>query len=160
MAGRLVEARGHVEHLADAILGAELDALIIVGDDQNEQYLQDNHAALLVYYGETITALPYKAAPGRAEWLVRASERQYSAFAYDYPVAHDLARHLIDMLIDSDFDVSTASALPRGKGESHSVAFIHTQLLRNTPVPIVPVFLTPISRPTNPRRRDATPSAT
>jgi 3-O-methylgallate 3,4-dioxygenase len=150
LSARLEQARAHVEHLADAILAADLDALIIVGDDQNELYLADNHPALLVYYGKTITALPYKATPGRADWLVRASERQYSAVERVYPVAHELADHIIATLIDEDFDVSTARQLPEGKGESHSVAFIHTQLLHNTPVPIVPVFLNTYFPPNQP----------
>ncbi|WP_293976175.1 extradiol ring-cleavage dioxygenase [Sphingomonas sp.] len=150
LAERLAEARAHIEHMADEILGADLDALIIVGDDQNELYLPDNHPALLVYHGETIAALPYTATPGRADWLVEASKRQYSAVARDYPVAHELARHLIGCLIDSDFDVSAARHLPQGKGESHSIAFIHTQLLRNRPVPIVPVFLNAYFPPNQP----------
>lgn len=150
LSSRLAEARTHVDRLADDILAADLDALIIVGDDQNELYLPDNHPALLVYYGKTITALPYRASPGRAEWLVRASERQYSPVECEYPVAHELARHIIDTLIDEDFDVSAARQLPEGKGESHSVAFIHTQLLRNTPVPIVPVFLNAYYPPNQP----------
>ncbi|MBY8829392.1 extradiol ring-cleavage dioxygenase [Hephaestia mangrovi] len=150
LAAAHAEAREHVEHLADAILAAKLDALIIVGDDQNELYLPDNHPALLVYHGETIAALPYKAAPGRADWLVRASERQYSVEPRDFPVARDLAEQIIATLIDREFDVSAARQLSVGKGESHSIAFIHTQLLRNAPVPIVPVFLNAYFPPNQP----------
>jgi len=150
LAERHSRAREHVEHLADAILAAELDALIIVGDDQNEVYLPDNHPALLVYYGETIASLPYTAPLGRPEWLVQASERQYSPEARDYPVAHGLAKHIIGTLIDREFDVSAGCSLPAGKGESHSVAFIHTQLLRHEAVPIVPIFLNAYFPPNQP----------
>lgn len=153
MAERLAEAQANVALLADDILAADLNALIIVGDDQNELYLPDNHPAILIYHGETIPALPYTAAPGRADWLVRASERQYSPVARDFPVAHGLARHMVEALIDADFDVSSSARLPEGRGESHSMAFIHTQLLRNTPVPIVPVFLNAYFPPNQPTPR-------
>lgn len=150
LAARLAEAQANVAHMADAIATAKLDALIVVGDDQNELYLSDNHPALLVYHGETIAALPYRATPGRAAWLVRASERQYSLEARDFPVAAGLARHIVETLIDREFDVSSAANLPEGRGESHSIAFVHTQLLRNVAVPIVPVFLNAYFPPNQP----------
>jgi 3-O-methylgallate 3,4-dioxygenase len=150
LSARLRLARSSIDHLAGAIETARLDALVIVADDQNELFLADNHPALLVYYGKTILALPYEAVPGRTDWLVRASKRQYSPVAREFPVAEALARRLIDMLMENDFDVSTACCLPEGRGESHSIAFIHTQLLRNQPVPIVPVFLNTYFPPNQP----------
>lgn len=147
---RHAQARAHLDHVADAVEAAQLDALIIIADDQNELFLPDNHPALLVYHGETIAALPYRSAPGRVDWLVRASERQYSPVEKVYPVAHELASHLIGHLIDSDFDVSTARRLPEGKGESHSIAFVHTQVLRHRPLPIVPIFLNAYFPPNQP----------
>jgi 3-O-methylgallate 3,4-dioxygenase len=150
LAGRHAEARRCIDHLADAIAEAELDALIVVGDDQHELFLADNTPALLVYCGETIPALPYQGSPGRADWLVRASERQYSPEARDFPVASDLAVHLIETLIDRGFDPSTARMLASGKGESHSIAYVHTQILRHAAVPIVPVFLNAYYPPNQP----------
>lgn len=42
----------------DELATARLDALIVVGDDQGEQYHEDNMPAFLVYWGETIRNNP------------------------------------------------------------------------------------------------------
>jgi hypothetical protein len=45
----------HAEHrawLATTIDGSALDALIIIGDDQNEQFFDDNMPSILVYWGD------------------------------------------------------------------------------------------------------------
>ena len=48
---------------------AKLDALIIIGDDQNEQYSDDNMPAILIYRGETIINNPLYDGRGRARVL-------------------------------------------------------------------------------------------
>ena len=47
-------ARSAAAHLRKAIAGAKLDALIVMGDDQNESYLEDCRPAFAVYFGDTI----------------------------------------------------------------------------------------------------------
>jgi len=150
LTARHIEARAHIDHLADAIAAAALDVLIVVGDDQHELFLADNIPALLVYHGSSIPALPYRSPPGRVDWLVRASERQYAPEARDYPVAKDLALGIVETLIERGFDPSTSAALPAQKGESHSIAYVHTQILRHAPLPIVPIFLNAYYPPNQP----------
>src|ERR1700739_4394265 len=47
-------AREAAQRLRPAVAAARLDALIVMGDDQNESYLEDCRRAFAVYYGETI----------------------------------------------------------------------------------------------------------
>ena len=47
-------SRGWRSDLADA----KLDALIIIGDDQHEQFFDDNMPAILIYWGDTIENNP------------------------------------------------------------------------------------------------------
>jgi Catalytic LigB subunit of aromatic ring-opening dioxygenase len=150
LASRQLLAQSYLSHVADAVAAARLDAVVIVGDDQNELFRSDNHPALLVYHGESIRARPYRVVPGRPDWLVKASRRQYSAVERVFPVAAALALRLIETLVDNNFDVATADCLPEGMGESHSISFVHTQLLRNRPIPIVPVFLNAYYPPNQP----------
>lgn len=150
MAAKAEEADAHLRRLAEDTKAARLDALIVIGDDQKELFLDDNLPALLVYHGASIPGLPYRAPSGRPEWLVRASTRQYPAEASDFPVAEGLARHMVEQLTAAEFDVSTARRLPEGRGESHAIAFIHTQVLRDTVVPVVPVFLNAYFPPNQP----------
>jgi hypothetical protein len=48
----------NIEHLASTIAAAELDSLIIIGDDRKEQYHDKNMPSVLVYTGMTIKIAP------------------------------------------------------------------------------------------------------
>ncbi len=61
--------------------------------------------------------------------------------ARDYPVAAGLALHLVEHLMDHDFDVSDATRLARGRGEGHAFGFVHRRLTDGETIPIVPVVL-------------------
>ncbi|MCG6874745.1 MAG: extradiol ring-cleavage dioxygenase, partial [Betaproteobacteria bacterium] len=54
IAARVAACTRHIHRLAAAIAAARLDALVIVGDDQHEQYRDDNLPAFLVYWGDRI----------------------------------------------------------------------------------------------------------
>src|SRR5262249_7407806 len=47
-------ARAAARRLRGAVAAANLDALIVVGDDQNESYREDCRPTFAIYYGETI----------------------------------------------------------------------------------------------------------
>jgi 3-O-methylgallate 3,4-dioxygenase len=48
---RIAACERNIDRLAQSIAGAKLDALLIVGDDQKEQYFEDNLPAFLVPAG-------------------------------------------------------------------------------------------------------------
>lgn len=154
LAGRHARAQADIARLAQVIAAARLDALIVVGDDQKEVLDDRNLPPLLVYWGATIRNNVYHGRY-RPEWLGRAAPGYFETDGpRDYPVHHQLARHVIDRLIADDFDVATANGLPDGMGEGHAFGFVHRRLLTGDPVPVVPVFLNtyyPPSQPT-PRR--------
>src|ERR1043166_6309546 len=47
-------ARGAIGRVAQTLANASLDALIVLGDDQNESYKEDCRPAFAIYYGDTI----------------------------------------------------------------------------------------------------------
>src|SRR5437773_2376761 len=47
-------ARDAMAHLRKTLTAANLDALVVMGDDQNESYKEDCRPAFAVYYGATI----------------------------------------------------------------------------------------------------------
>ena len=53
-AERLRAAHSALDRLAGEIEGARLDALVVIGDDQKELFLDDCIPALAVYCGQTI----------------------------------------------------------------------------------------------------------
>ena len=73
-AARHASAQQGVEHLRAAIRRAELDALIVVGDDHKELYQDDNLPAFVVYHGKTIRNVPLAGFEG-PDWARSATAR-------------------------------------------------------------------------------------
>ena len=48
----------NIVRLSRELSQAKLDALIIIGDDQNEQFFDDNMPAILIYWGDKIANNP------------------------------------------------------------------------------------------------------
>ena len=93
------KARAAVSNVRQVLSNANLDALIVLGDDQNESYLEDCHPAFAIYFGETIrndnkqhdtySHLPEWYIKNRAAFFEQDKPR-------DYPVHSKLAEHLIE----------------------------------------------------------------
>jgi 3-O-methylgallate 3,4-dioxygenase len=150
---RVAACERHIDRLARAIADAKLDALIVVGDDQREQYLEDNQPAFLVYCGATIENAPMALPEGAPEYWKRARSQYHEPEApREYPVASQLAFHLVRHFVDHDFDVACAKALSRPRGEGHAFGFVHRRLLAgSTALPIVPLVVNTYYPPNQPR---------
>ncbi len=150
---RIAACERHVDRLAHAIAGAKLDALVIVGDDQREQYLEDNQPAFLVYCGATIENAPMALSEGAPEYWKRARSQYHEPDSpRAYPVASQLALHMTEFLVGREFDVSFASTLARPRGEGHAFGFVHRRLLGgSTSLPIVPLVVNTYYPPNQPR---------
>ena len=160
LARRHAEAMAALSRLQEALVKAKLDVVVIVGDDQHEIYHAGNMPSVLVYRGETIANVPNRTtrAPDadvawRPDWAKRASARYYEeSETRRYPVDARLANHLIAALIDREFDVACANALPEGEGEGHAFAFVHKRIM-DTAIPVVPLFLNTYYPPNQPSPR-------
>jgi hypothetical protein len=150
---RHAAAQAGVAHLREAVRRAELDALIVVGDDHKELYHDHNLPSFVVYYGETIRNVPLNGFSG-PDWARRATARYYEENApRDYPVDNRLALHLITSLVDREFDPVSSDALPEGKGEGHAFAFVRKRLMEDQSLPVVPIFLNTYFPPNQPTPR-------
>ena len=135
LARRHGEAMAAMARLRDDVVAAKLDALIVVGDDQEELFQHDNMPAIGIYYGETIRGrLPYQTEVREA----------------DYPCHGVLARQLIAALQHDGFDLSVMRSLVDGQREGHAYSFVHRFYIAEHPVPIVPVFLNAYYPPNQP----------
>jgi Catalytic LigB subunit of aromatic ring-opening dioxygenase len=153
-AARHDAAQTAVEELKRAIRRAELDALIVVGDDQKELFYEDHLPSILVYYGDTIRNVPLSPNFKGPEWSRLATARYYEEKEpRDYPVDARLALHLTGELIDREFDIATSNGLPPGHGEGHAHAFVRKRLMENPDLPVVPVFLNTYYPPNQPSPR-------
>jgi hypothetical protein len=153
MEARHAAVEGAMARLGDYLREARLDTLIVVGDDQDELYHPDNMPGMLVYYGESIPNVPLGADFKGPEWARRATARWYEEKEpRDYPVDASLARHLIDALIDREFDIAASEATPQGEGEGHAIGFVHKRIMKEI-VPIVPVCINTYYPPNQPTPR-------
>jgi 3-O-methylgallate 3,4-dioxygenase len=155
------EAMAALDRLHETLVGAKVDVVVVVGDDQKELYHDDHMPAVLVYRGETIANVPNRTTVSmdpdvawRPDWARRASARYYEEKeTRHYPVDARLANHVIRALIDREFDVATANALPEGEGEGHAFGFVHQRIMNRAAIPIVPVFLNTYYPPNTPSPR-------
>lgn len=152
---RWTAALAQVHALGETLKRAALDTLVIVGDDQKELFQTDNLPAMLVYHGDTIRNVPLKDRSGpRPPWAHAASARYYEPeVAKDYPVNAALALHIVNHLVERDFDIAVADHLPEGRGEGHAFGFVHRRLLNGAELPVVPVFLNTYYPPNQPTPR-------
>jgi hypothetical protein len=145
---RHAAVQASIARLRDDIAAAELDALIVIGDDQEELFDHSNMPAIGVYYGETIPNAKATTAKGPLD--VARMRFQEAGADVDYPCHAPLARHLIDALQRDGFDLSAMARTAQGKFEGHAVSFVHRFLMGAVPVPVVPVFLNAYYPPNQP----------
>ncbi len=151
---RSAKCTANIARLADDLAKARLDALIIVGDDQHEQFFEDNMPAMLIYWGETIENNPLRMAEDAPQfWRKARSQFHAGDKPRQYPVASRLGLHLIESLIEQGFDVSHSKKLSKEHGEGHAFGFVHVRMMQDKVVPIVPLALNTYFPPNQPRPR-------
>ncbi len=141
-----------IAHLAERLAGASLDALIIVGDDQEELFLDDNRPAIMVYWGDTFVNDKAVITPDMPE------ARRASAFGWGepdgdraYPVASDLGLHMIEHLRDQEFDIAHGNRMPEHRPSmGHAYAFVHRRIMQENIIPTVPVMINTYYPPNQP----------
>ena len=151
---RSARCTANIARLAQELTDARLDTLIIIGDDQHEQFFDDNMPAILVYWGETIENNPlHMDEDAPAFWRKARSQFHEAEKARAYPVDAKLGRHVIESLIEQGFDVSQGKRLAKEHGEGHAFGFVHRRMMNGHVTPIVPVALNTYFPPNQPRPR-------
>lgn len=131
------------------------DALVVIGDDQEELFLDDGTPTFAVYWGDSIEDLApdehkqEKMADGlkAALWAAHTETRE------SYPVAGKLALHLVDSLIVDEFDVTQMARQREGRGLGHAFTFPRRRLMGERVIPIVPVLVNTYYPPNQPSPR-------
>jgi hypothetical protein len=149
---KFAAAQTALDTLATRLADADPDIVVVMGDDEEEYIHEDNRPAILVYRGRTLRR-KVRPAPPDADPAALASARMWGETEADYPVASDLASHLVRYLIDAEFDVADSLRL---EAMAHGFGFMYQRLMRRV-VPIVPITLnvhTPPNQPTPKRCYD------
>ena len=127
-----------MDRVAEVLVEADPDIVIIIGDDHKEVYQEENMPALAVYWGET---LPYRP-QGVMKWPYASdlkTELWYPQEEREYPVASKFAERLIGDLCDRDFDPAHSKYYPEGQGMSHSFGYVYHRIMTKKIFPIIPV---------------------
>jgi 3-O-methylgallate 3,4-dioxygenase len=172
--------RRALDDLSATLRKASPDITIVVTDDQDEWFFEDNMPALAVYWGERAPLIPRRP-PSRVRnrHVAEAIVRGYGDVAMDVPVASGFGRFLIEYLTEHDFDVAhvrhlkqpyggrvarryptrrgeldyTVETEPHEQGLPHGVAFVVKRLFANEPSAILPVFQNTCYPPNQPTPR-------
>jgi len=129
------------QHIAENLENAQLDALIVVGDDQDEAFTAQTFFPQLAIY----TGPDYR--------LFRRPNEQHKEgeFYKGYPA---FAEHLLTGVVNAGFDVVDLKTLPPdGLLRTHSISPVVDKLAPNVSCPVIPIFVEGIHMPApSPRR--------
>jgi hypothetical protein len=132
------------------------DVAVILGNDQNEIYETDElNPAFMVFCGDTIPSYPQSEEakktlpPGIAEAEHGHAPETYS----EYRGVPELGAHIINTLIEHDFDVTASKKWPKNarNGASHAFGHIYRQVMRDKVVPNVPIYQNTFFPPNQPK---------
>ena len=140
------QLHGALQHLRQRIVELKPDTIVLIGDDQDENFRPDNLPQFAIYTGEQvkIEAQPRQpfAEPGSVPEM------------RSYPCDMALSRAIHEGMVETGFDLASSNRFAEDRLLSHA----HVQILRymdllDHPVPIVPVFVNAIHVPAPPPSR-------
>ena len=141
-----------IAHLSQKLYGARLDVLVMVGDDQQEYLLDDNMPAFCIYWGNEVKVAGHEAGPSTGgQPLIGYHTEDKQA-----PTDSALGRHIIEALMEAEFDVGQSSFLdPRRGGRAkggigHAFGYVYNRLMTGQTIPTVPIMLNTYYPPNQP----------
>jgi aromatic ring-opening dioxygenase LigB subunit len=146
-----------LDRLAQRFSEVNPDIVVVVGDDQHEWFFDDVQPSFTVYCGEQVVnaAIDPEIFKTKSPGIQLAMSASHPPEDQPYPVPVGLAEAIIERAIADEFDVAISAeqrANARGTiGVGHAVGFIYRRILRDRPVPVVPILLNtyfPPNRPT------------
>jgi len=144
--------RAGFETLADALTRAAPDALVVISPDHVNPFFLDNMPAFCVYWGDEVKVAGHKADPSTGNRLLIG----YNTDDQVVPTDAALARHLIESLVEAEFDPGRSSFLDPSRGRrgngaiGHAFGYVYHRLMTGTTIPTVPVMLNTYYPPNQP----------
>ena len=140
-----------IARLGDVVSAAAPDVCIILGDDQQEAFHDDNMPAFCLYHGETVDDAPVTS--GHRQQWGDAIVANRPAERLTHPAEAALGEHLIAALTANEFDVTRSNKLPAGRGEGaigHAFFYVYRRLMDNKVTPNVPIMVNTYYPPNSP----------
>lgn len=124
------------------------DAVVVIGDDQHEQFWEDNMPMFSIYWGETVQQRGRR--PERSQNWRNADAAYKREGERTFGCESQLAKHVIKELIARGFDLATSNKLRAEVGIGHAFTFVLNRILPNGGVPIVPLMVNAFFPPNQP----------
>jgi len=132
-----------IAKLSEALYKANLDVLVMLGDDQQEYLQGDNMPAFCVYWGGEVNVAGRGAEPSTGNQPLIG----YSTEDRMVPTHAALGRHLIEYLTESEFDIGTSNFLDPSKGGAsrggigHAFGYVYHRLMTGKLIPALPFMV-------------------
>jgi 3-O-methylgallate 3,4-dioxygenase len=120
-----------IDQLREKVAAFEPDVLIVIGDDQHENLVDDNMPPFTIYMGQE----------AEASVSLRYLQQRKSENRTKYQVDANLAKELIDGLMDEGFDPAYSKQTRYDGGLGHAFARVLKFLLPKAQCRIVPVMV-------------------
>ena len=141
-----------IARLVDSLYIANLDLLVMIGDDQLEYLQGDNMPGFCVFWGDQVKVAAHEAGPSTGNRLLIG----YSTEDRIVPTDSNLGRHLIEYLVEAEFDVGRSNFLDPNRGGrakggiGHAFGYVYHRLMNDGLIPTVPVMLNTYYPPNQP----------
>jgi len=127
---RYAAIRDAHREIRERLTESKADAVVLIGDDQTENFTAENMPQILIYTG--------------AEYVADDWDRKKTATIHNYP---EVAIKLVEGCMDEGFDVAFSSVFRGGKLLSHAHVEPILYLVKESGIPVVPVFVNAVHPP-------------
>ena len=143
-----------IERLADVFAEASVDVAVIVGNDQMELFSDALLPAFSVFWGDQITNYEFTQTRlgGLPAGIAISIPGYIPKGGAIYRGEPSLARHILESAMAENFDVASMRRLPREE-TPHAFGFVYRRIMRDAPVPSVPVLINTFYPPNQPTVR-------
>ena len=145
-------AEAALDRLAARLKAARPDVVLVIGDDQGELFGHDNMPAIAVYRGDEVVMASMEMRKG-PPWADKAFWAGYRMdVPHRHPAAPALGLDLVRGLIDLGVDVASSDKVldPTKRAFGHAFGFVIERLMKDLPVPMLPVLLNTYFPPNTP----------
>ncbi|MFN4281372.1 MAG: protocatechuate 3,4-dioxygenase [Alphaproteobacteria bacterium] len=145
-----------LDKLAEKFAEVNPDIVVVVGDDQHEWFYDDIQPSFTVYCGRDVvnTKIDQEKMRTKSPGIALAMSASQPPEDQTYPVPQSLAEHIIEQSILDEFDVAASMSQRKNErgiiGIGHAVGFIYRRILKDKPVPVVPILLNTYFPPNQP----------
>jgi hypothetical protein len=132
-----------VSELARRLTDARADVAVVVGDDQREIFGDEGIPVFACFLGTELIDTP----PGNEELertpkgIRAASWAAHGETPQRHLTSAELSLHMLEALVDADFDVVAFSRQPAGTTLGHAFTFPRYRLSLPAETPIAPIFV-------------------